>query len=179
MQRPSLPPDPHVITAAVNIDRPVAEVFDFYRDLRNLPRFLGDVLDVRKLEPTTYRWTIAGPLASRTHWVVRITSERPDLLLSYETVGASAWKTRWEVHFNSGPDPRQTVVREIMTMPLGTLGRLGLALIGKFPAAEMQSNLRRLKQLLETGKVTDFSHAVPGKFLRTLNGARSRRRFRP
>jgi hypothetical protein len=51
-----------------------------------------------------------------------------------------------------------------MKIPLGRLGRAGLALIGKFPAEEMSSNLRRFKELMETGKVTDTSYSVPGKF---------------
>jgi len=47
---------------------------------------------------------------------------------------------------------------------LGSLGRAALALIGKFPAQESPANLHRLKELLETGKVTDTDYAVPGKF---------------
>jgi hypothetical protein len=39
-----------------------------------------------------------------------------------------------------------------------------LALIGKFPAQEVSANLHRFKQLMETGRVTDTTHAVSGKF---------------
>ena len=49
-------------------------------------------------------------------------------------------------------------------MPLDRLGRAALALMGKFPTEEVTSNLHRLKELLETGRVTDTSYAVPGKF---------------
>ena len=49
-------------------------------------------------------------------------------------------------------------------MPFGRVGRTALAAIGKPPAAETEANLHRLKQLLETGEVTDTAHAVPGKF---------------
>jgi hypothetical protein len=45
-----------------------------------------------------------------------------------------------------------TVVRELMKAPLGRLGRVALALIGKFPAEEVTANLHRLKQVMETGK---------------------------
>ena len=48
---------------------------------------------------------------------------------------------------------------------LGKLGRAALALIGKFPAQEVSSNLRRLKQIMETGTATDTSYAIPGKFV--------------
>jgi len=53
-----------------------------------------------------------------------------------------------------------------MKVPLGALGRAALALIGKFPAQEVDSNLHRLKQLMETGRVTDTTYSVAGKFAR-------------
>ena len=46
------------------------------------------------------------------------------------------------------------------------LGRAALALIGKFPAEEVTSNRHRLKEVLETGRVTDTSYSVAGKFVR-------------
>ncbi len=51
-----------------------------------------------------------------------------------------------------------------MQAPLGRLGRAALALIGKFPAEELSTNLRRFKQLMETGRVTETSYSVAGKF---------------
>jgi hypothetical protein len=47
-----------------------------------------------------------------------------------------------------------------MTFPLGVAGRAALAPIGKAPAAEASANLRRLKELLEAGKVINTDHAV-------------------
>jgi hypothetical protein len=52
----------------------------------------------------------------------------------------------------------------VMTSPLGKIGRAAFALIGKHPAEEVTANLHRLKQVMETGKVTDTSYAVAGKF---------------
>ncbi len=44
-----------------------------------------------------------------------------------------------------------------------------IALLGKFPAEEVASNLHRLKQVMETGRVTDTSYSVAGKFAQHLN----------
>ena len=49
-------------------------------------------------------------------------------------------------------------------MPFGRLGPAALALMGKFPAEEVSSNLCRLKEVMETGRVTNTSYAVKGKF---------------
>ena len=62
------------------------------------------------------------------------------------------------------PQAGSTEVREVMRAPLGRIGRLALALIGKFPREEVTANLHRLKQILETGHVTEASYAVAGKF---------------
>jgi hypothetical protein len=56
------------------------------------------------------------------------------------------------------------VVREVMSMPGGFIAEAALAAIGKPPAGEVRANLKRLKELLETGHVTTMDYAVRGKF---------------
>ncbi len=145
----------NTIEARITIQRPVDRVFRFYRDFQNLPRFLGDVMAIEEIDPGTFRWTIQGPLGIRAHWTVRVTEERPNELIRYETVTAPGLRTYWEIHFAPGSEASETEVREVMKAPLGRLGRAALALIGKFPAEEVSSNLHRLKQVMETGRVTD------------------------
>jgi uncharacterized membrane protein len=152
------------IESSVTIQQPLARVFEFYRDFRNLPSFLGDVIEVEPIDQATYRWTIQGPLGVRAHWTIRITESRTNQLIRYETVGAAGLRTCWEITFRPGAGAGETNVREVMREPLGNLGNVILGLIGKFPAQEVASNLHRLKQVLETGRVTDTSYAVPGKF---------------
>jgi uncharacterized membrane protein len=151
------------IETSVTILRPVDKVFEFYRNFKNLPRFLGDVMAIDETGPSTSRWTIQGPLGIRVHWTIRVTEERTNELIRYETVSPGL-KTYWEIHFAPGSVAGETSVREVMRAPLGRLGRAALAVIGKFPAEETASNLHRLKELLETGRVTDTSYAVAGKF---------------
>ena len=117
----------------------------------------------------TSRWTIEGPFGIRAHWTIKVTEERPNELIRYETVTSSVTRTYWEIHFAPGPQAGETEVREVMKAPLGRLGRAALALIGKFPTKEVSANLHRLKQVMETGKVTDTSYSVAGKFASGLN----------
>ena len=160
-----LPPrSPNTIEASVQIHRDVDEVFNFYRDFRNLPHFLGDVMVVEPTGSTTSRWTIQGPFGVQAHWTVRVTEERPNALIRYETISLPGLGASWAIHFAPGPQAGEIQVREVMTSPLGSFGRAALALIGKYPAQEVAANLHRLKQFMETGKVTDTSFAVSGKF---------------
>src|SRR5262245_59833346 len=63
------------IEASVTIQRAVGEVFRFYRDFKNLPSFLGDVMAVEQIGPATSRWTIQGPLGIRATWTIKVTEE--------------------------------------------------------------------------------------------------------
>jgi uncharacterized membrane protein len=160
-----LPPrSPKTIEASVQIHRDVGEVFSFYRDFRNLPRFLGDVMRVEPTGPASSRWTIQGPFGVQAQWTVRVTEEQPNALIRYETVSLPGLGTKWSIHFVPGRQASETQVREVINSPLGPLGLAALASIGKYPALEVAANLHRLKQLIETGRVTDTRYAVSGKF---------------
>ena len=154
----------NVIEVNVLIRRPREAVFSFYRDFRNLPRFLGDVMAVEQVDSAVSRWTIQGPLGVRLAWTIRVIEERPNELIRYRTDNLPLLTTYWEIHFAPGPRVGETEVREVMKAPLGGLGRAALAPIGKFPDKEVASNLNRLKQLIETGRVADTSYSVAGKF---------------
>jgi uncharacterized membrane protein len=164
-----LPRDDGAIEARVTIERPIGDVFSFYRDFRNLPRFLGDVTTIEPLDDATYRWTIVGPLGVRVKWTVKVTEEDANELIRYETMSSPGLRTYWEIHFAPGSEAGQTEVREVMRTPLGPFGRAALALIGKFPLQEMRSNLHRLKEVMETGRVSDTSYSVAGKFVQPPN----------
>ena len=73
------------------------KVFEFYRDFKNLPSFLGDVMAIEQIDPATSRWTIAGPLGIQAHWTVKVTDERTNQLIRYETVTPAALRTYWEI----------------------------------------------------------------------------------
>jgi uncharacterized membrane protein len=161
--------DENRIEASVTIRRSVEDVFRFYRDFQNLPSFLGDVMAIEQIGPATSRWTIQGPLGIRANWTIKVTEERTNELIRYETVTLPGLRTSWEIHFAPGSEAGETEVREVMKAPLGRLGRVALALIGKFPAKEVSSNLHRLKEVMETGRVTDTSYSVAGKFAQRRN----------
>jgi uncharacterized membrane protein len=140
MQTTSLPlRDENTIEGRVTIQRAIEDVFGFYRDFKNLPRVLGDVMAVEPTGPATSRWTIQGPLGIRANWTIKVTEERTNELIRYETVASSGLRTYWEIHFAPGSEVDETEVREVMKPPLGRLGRAALALIGKFPAEEVSS----------------------------------------
>jgi uncharacterized membrane protein len=154
----------NTVEGRVTIKRPVDKVYKFYRNFKNLPSFLGDVIAIDEIDSASSRWTIQGPLRIRVQWTIRVIEDRVNELIRYETVGSHGLRTYWEIYFSPGSTAGETEVHEVMRTPLGRIGRAALALIGKFPAEEVSANLHRLKELMETGRVTDTSYAVRGKF---------------
>ena len=69
------------IEASVTIQRPVSEVFAFYRDFKNLPSFLGDVMEIEPTGPASSRWTIESPFGIRVHGMTEVTEERTNELI--------------------------------------------------------------------------------------------------
>src|SRR4029077_14838146 len=79
---------------------------------------LGDVMAIEQSGPATSRWTIQGPLCIRIKWTIKVTEERTNELIRYETVTSPGLRTYWEVHFVPGSEAGQTEVREVMKAPL-------------------------------------------------------------
>jgi uncharacterized membrane protein len=150
------------VEESVLIARPIEQVFAFYTDFRHLPEFLGDVMQVDVLDARRSLWTIRGPLGLGLRMHVVITSLHPNGLIAYRTDGAAP--TRWEIHFARAGTAATTLVRETMTLPGGQLAAAALAALGKPPAHEVRANLARLKEVMETGRVTTLDFAVGGKF---------------
>jgi uncharacterized membrane protein len=144
-------PRADAVTDEVVIARLVRDVYAFYRDFANLPRFLGDVVAVEHVDDRSYRWVVAGPLGARLNLTVTIVEERVDEVIRFQTRGPASLRAQWRLDFAADQDGRATRVREQLTMPLGALGRSVLALIGKFPDREVRDDLNRLRQLLESG----------------------------
>lgn len=93
------------VEARVTIERPVVDVFGFYRAFENLPRFLGDVMSIEQIGSATFRWTIEGPLGIRLRSTIKLTEERINELIRYETTAVPGMRTHWAVHFSPGPGP--------------------------------------------------------------------------
>jgi len=126
------------------------------------------------LTPLCYAY-LAGSIVLFAVWLVFFLARKDlhkEMLTMSVLIGVLSVVTGyvwWTVEWWKPPtithtEPDETDVHAVMTIPFARLGRAALALIGKFPAEEQSSNLHRLKEVLETGRLTDTSYSVPGKF---------------
>jgi uncharacterized membrane protein len=154
---------------SVTVNRRRSEVYDFWRDFENLPRFMKNVESVERLGDGLSRWRTAGPLDGRVEWEAEIINEVPGELIAWRTVDAFDVAHAGSVRFEDAAGGRGTVVRvEIEYSPFGGKpGALVAKILGEDPDSQVEEDLRRFKQIMEAGEVPTVEGQPQGGSRRT------------
>ncbi len=149
------------LDAAITINRGPDEVYRFWRDLQNMPRFMEHLESVHATGERTSRWT-AKPIAGVSlSWDAEIREDLPGERISWRSVGGDL--EHWgSVRFTAAPGGRGTEVRlnAGYLPPGGVLGAALGSLLGTLTETKLSNDLRRLKQLIETGEVVQSDASV-------------------
>jgi len=137
------------------IDKPPSECYAFWRDLRNLPRFMTMLTAVEDLGSGKSHWVLNGPAGAHLEWDAQITRDEPGRLIGWRSLPNSHLAHAGVVRFEPAPGDRGTVVRIVAHyQPLMTFsGKQFARVLHSNPDARVREDLRRFKQLLETGEV--------------------------
>ena len=148
--------DETYVGRTVTIGRPRQELYEFWRGFERLPQFMENVKRVEKLEGSLSRWTIKGPAGHDVEIVSRLVEDVPGSRLAWESAEGSDIDTAGVVEFTDAPPGRGTYVRFLMAYdpPGGAIGRGIAKLLQREPTVQARRDLRRFKQLMETGEVT-------------------------
>lgn len=140
---------------SVTIGLPPDEVFAFYRDFENLPRFMKDLKEIRVLDNKRSHWVvqIKGDLTAQ--WDAEIISERKNEMIAWKSVEGSEVETSGAIFFYRAPADLGTTVSLSLdyAIPGGKLAELITMVTGDNPSELAFINLRRLKAYLETGEI--------------------------
>ena len=169
------------IEKAITIDKPREELYSFWRNLDNLPRFMKNLHRVTPLGDKQSHWTAFGPGGKLVEWDAEINHEEPNELIGWRSLTGSDVDSAGSVHFKPAPGGRGTEVYIELQYnpPGGALGATLAKLIGRDPGSEVEEDLRRLKQILETGEIATIAGQPTGK-LDTVRREQARvRRLRP
>jgi len=130
------------------------EVYAFWRRLENLPRFMEHLESVRTIDERHSHWRARGPAGVSVEWDAQIVIDRPNELIVWRSLPGSAVSNSGQVRFVRAPGDRGTEVHVelIYRPPAGKLGVAVAKLLGEEPAQQVATDLRRLKQVLETGE---------------------------
>lgn len=155
-QRTSIPAGHGIkVEESVTIMRPPEELYRFWTNLENLPRIMSHLEAVRKLGDQRSHWVACGPLGTRMEWDAEVLTQRQNEVISWRSLDGSEVDTAGSVHFTAAPGDRGTVVRVVLKYdpPAGQIGAAIADLLGQAPGQRIREDLRRFKQLMETGEV--------------------------
>ena len=145
-----------LVGRTVTVNRPSQELYEFWRDFSNLPRFMDNIRSVETLDERRSRWTIKGPAGTSIAFVSRITADEPGRLIAWESEEGADVRNSGRIEFMDAGSDRGTMVRATISYepPAGTPGRMIAKLLQREPNVQARRDLRRFKQLMETGEVT-------------------------
>jgi uncharacterized membrane protein len=146
----------------ITIGHPREEVYRFWRDFQNLPLFMEHLQSVRVIDDQHSRWTARAPAGTSVEWEAEITEDRPNEHISWRSVADADVPNTGTVRFAPAPGGRGTEIHVELRYdpPGGKLAALVAKLFGEEPAQQVNSDLRRLKQVLETGEVVHSDASI-------------------
>jgi uncharacterized membrane protein len=142
------------LTEAITVNRSIEDVYAYWRDFENFPRFMRHIEEVR-VSGRRSHWRATGPAGVSVAWEAELIEERPHERLSWRTVEPSDVVHHGSVRFGRAPRSSGTEVWVSLyySPPAGRMGRGIARLLGSDPESQVREDLRRLKQLMETGEI--------------------------
>lgn len=149
---------------AVTVSKPAADVYRFWRDFENLPRFMAHLLDVDTTTDNRSHWIARGPLGVVVEWDAEIIVDTPNKVIGWKSLDGSDVDAAGSVHFVELGGARGTEVRvELKYDPPG--GKVGTALaklVGLSPEAQIKADMRRFKRIMEAGELATIKGQPSG-----------------
>ncbi len=143
-----------LVERAVTINRPVDELYRYWRDFSHLPAVMSHLESVTVLDGDRSRWVAKAPLGGHVEWEAEIVDDRPNERIAWRSLPEAEVPNSGEVRFRSAPGDRGTeiVVRLRYEPPAGAVGKAVAAIAFEEPDQQVREGLRRLKAVLETGE---------------------------
>jgi uncharacterized membrane protein len=136
----------------VIINRPREELYRFWRNLENLPRFMSHLESVERITDTLSRWRAEGPGGTTVEWNAEIINEVDNSVIGWRSIEGSDVVSAGSVHFEPAGATRTLVrVRLQYSPPGGKAGAAIAKLMGKDAATQIREDLLRFKQMTESG----------------------------
>ncbi|HST52497.1 MAG TPA: SRPBCC family protein [Pyrinomonadaceae bacterium] len=141
------------IEKSVTINRTPEELYSFWRDFENLPRFMNHLESVRETREGRSHWVAKAPAGKSVEWDAEIYNEKENELIAWRTLEGSDVASAGSVRFEPASGGRSTNVRVTLKYdpPGGRIGALVARLFGENPEQQIEEDIGRFKQLMETG----------------------------
>jgi uncharacterized membrane protein len=153
------------LTATTTVGKDPQEVYAFWRQFDRLPDFMAHVEDVRQLDDKRSHWKVSAPFGHTVEWDAEIIEDVPGERLVWHSVKGADVDNAGTVTFTRAPRAQGTEIHVTLTydVPGGKLAEALARWAGEDPHQQLDDDLRRLKQVLETGEVVRSDGAPWGK----------------
>jgi uncharacterized membrane protein len=140
------------IRRSVTINKPVEELYRFWRNFENLPRFMKHLESVRVLDSLRSHWVVRPPGGRKVEWDTEIVAERENELIGWRSVNGMV-NHAGSVRFERALGGRGSVVRVQLQYnpPRGRIGASFATLFGEGPDRQIKEDLYQFKRMMEGG----------------------------
>lgn len=149
-------------TQTIVVNREPSDVYQFWQQLDQFPRFMKHLKQVSVRKDGTSHWKAYGPGRQLYEWDAETVQDRPNELIAWRSRPGGDVTSEGSVRFERAPGGRGTLVRVNLrySPPAGAAGAMIASLLGREPGQELQDSLRRFKQVIETGEVVHSDASI-------------------
>ncbi len=146
---------PIKVEKTATIEKSAEDLYRFWHNLENLPRFTRHLKSVEVYDDGRSHWVTSAPMGNSVEWDARITEDRPNQVIAWTSVEGADIANSGSVHFQPAPGDRGTEVKVITTYdaPGGVVGDAIAKLFGENPKQQIGDDLARFKMMMETGEI--------------------------
>jgi uncharacterized membrane protein len=150
------------VTQTITINRPRQEVYGFWHNFENLPRFMAHLESVQVFDNNRSRWKAKAPAGMTVEWEAETVEDRPNELIAWRSLPDAEVPNSGRVRFQDAPGNRGTEVHVELRYqpPGGKIGALIAKLFGEEPKQQVKGDLRRFKQVMETGEIVHSDASI-------------------
>lgn len=153
------------VDQTITINKTPEELYRFWRNFENLPKFMQHLDCVEVKDNRTSHWQAKAPLGSSVTWDAEVINEIENKLIAWRSLPGSQVDNAGSVRFSQSPNGRGTEVRISLQYnpPAGYVGAIIAKLFGQEPNQQIREDLRRFKQLMETGEISTTKGQSSGR----------------
>ncbi|HYO64384.1 MAG TPA: SRPBCC family protein [Pyrinomonadaceae bacterium] len=142
------------VEKSVIINRSPEELYSYWRNFENLPRIMSHLESVHTTGEGRSHWVAKGPAGTTVEWDAEVYNEKENEMIAWRSLEGADVDNAGSVHFTPAPGGRGTQVRVVVKYdpPAGKVGAAVAKLLGEEPSGQIQEDLRRFKQFMETGE---------------------------
>ncbi|HEV2914790.1 MAG TPA: SRPBCC family protein [Pyrinomonadaceae bacterium] len=165
----SVPADRGIrVEKSIIINKSPEELYSFWRNFENLPRFMNHLESVTTTGEGRSHWVARAPAGTTVEWDAEVYNEKEGELIAWRSLDGADVDNAGSVRFEPSTGERGTTVRVTLRYdpPGGALGAAVAKLFGENPEQQIEEDLRRFKQVMEAGEVPTTEGQTSGRAAR-------------